>query len=95
MLKYLESLVEDDCNGFSGAGMAKRFGRDLWVTSAFRAAGSFVTMIKYLEDKKNSSSYMERIQGNPHIYFILLNSTRQDLSTHAIIGSTVIARLRK
>ena len=100
MLKYLESLVEDDCNGFSEAGMAKRFARDLWVTSAFRVAGSFVAVIKYLEDKKanvfvNFSSYMKRIQGNPHIYFILLNSTRQDLSTRAIIGSTVIARLRK
>ena len=52
MLKYLESLVEDGCNGFSGTGMAKRFARDLWVTSAFRVAGSFVTVIKYLEDKK-------------------------------------------
>ena len=45
-------MVEDNCDGFSGADMAKRFARDLWVTSAFRAAGSFVTVIKYLEDKK-------------------------------------------
>ena len=52
MLKYLESLIEDDCDGLSGADMAKRFARDLWVTSAFSAAGSFVTVIKYLEDKK-------------------------------------------
>lgn len=48
----LESLVEDDCDGFSGPDMAKRFARDLWVASAFRAAGPFVTVIKYLEDKK-------------------------------------------
>lgn len=48
----LESLVEDDCGRFSGADMAKRFARDLWATSALGAAGSFVTVIKYLEDKK-------------------------------------------
>ena len=45
-------MVEDDCDGFSGADMARRFARDLWVTSAFRTARSFVTVIKYLEDKK-------------------------------------------
>lgn len=45
-------MVEDDCDGFSGADMAERFARDLWVTSAFGATGSFVTVIRCLEDKK-------------------------------------------
>lgn len=45
-------MAEGDCDEFSGADMAKRFAGDLWVASAFRAAGSFVTVIKYPEDKK-------------------------------------------
>jgi hypothetical protein len=38
--------------GFLRQAWLRDFARDLWVTSAFRVAGSFVTVIKYLEDKK-------------------------------------------